>query len=54
MGVIVSMLVAIACALGILLFPFSKKSEVIQRYGRIILLAGMVIGIVSALIFALL
>jgi hypothetical protein len=51
-GVICGAGLALVSVLAILLYPFSKKGEFMQRYGRVIALGCAVGGIIIALLFA--
>lgn len=51
-GVICGAVLTLLSVLAILVYPFSKKGEFAQRYGRVIALACAVAGIFVALFFA--
>ena len=51
-GIICGAALALVSVLMILVYPFSKKSAFMQRYGRIIALICTVAGIIIALVFA--
>ncbi|MFZ5975168.1 MAG: hypothetical protein ACOYU3_07150 [Bacillota bacterium] len=51
-GVVCGIMLVLVSALAILFFPFSKKGEFLQRYGRLLALIGMVAGILLAVLFA--